>query len=160
VLGGSGDPRTAVRRLAAELPHGPVVAGPVVPDLERAAGCVREALAGLQAVAAWPDAPRPVRSDELLAERVVLGDPTARERLLEEVHRPLVGAGGDLALTAAAFLDGGGSIEGAARALFVHPNTVRYRLRRIAETIGYDLGEPRHAQVVRLALVLGRVAGL
>jgi DNA-binding PucR family transcriptional regulator len=109
-------------------------------------------------VAAWPDAPRPVPADALLAERVVLGDETARMRLLEEVHRPLERAGGDLLHTAAAFLDGGSSVEGAGRVLFVHPNTVRYRVRRIADTIGYDLLRPRDAQVVRVALVVGRTA--
>ena len=158
VLGGSGDPSTGIEHVAAELPAGPVVAGPVVADLEHAAVCVHEALAGLAAVAAWPDAPRPVVAADLLAERLVLGDPTARDRLLEEVHRPLARAGGDLLLTAAAFLDGGSSVEGTGRALFVHPNTVRYRLRRIAETLGYDLLRPRDAQVVRLALVVGRTA--
>jgi len=160
VVGGTGDPQPAVDRLAEELPDGPVVVGPVVPDLEHAAGCVHEALAGLAAVAAWPQAPRPVPSAELLAERVVLGDETARRRLLEEVHIPLAAAGGDLLTTAAAFLDGGSSVEGTARVLFVHPNTVRYRLRRIADVVGYDLGSARHAQVVRLALVVGRLTPL
>jgi hypothetical protein len=160
VVGGHGDPRSAVERMAGELPDGPVVVGPSVPDLERAASCVREALAGLAAAPAWPEAPRPVRSADLLAERLVLGDETARRRLLEEIYRPLTAAGGDLLRTAAAFLDGGGSVEGASRALYVHANTVRYRLRRIAETVGYDLGQPRDAQVVRLALVVGRVTPL
>lgn len=159
VVGGSGDVAHAVEQLSGELPDGPVVSGPVVGDLEHAAGSVAEALAGLAAVAAWPDAPRPVAAGALLAERVVLGDSTARSRLLEEVHRPIERAGGDLLHTASAFLDGGGSVEGAARDLFVHPNTVRYRLRRISETVGYDLLRARDAQVVRVALVLGRAAG-
>jgi hypothetical protein len=158
VIGGSGDVARAIAHVAAELPPGPVVSGPIVPDLEQAAESVREALAGLAAVPAWPDAPRPVGADALLAERVVLGDDAARLRLLEEVHRPLQRAGGDLLHTAAVFLDGGSSVEGAGRALFVHPNTVRYRLRRIADTIGYDLLRPRDAQVVRVALVVGRTA--
>jgi hypothetical protein len=158
VLGGSGDASRAVEHVAAELPAGPVIAGPVVADLEQAAASVREALAGLSAVAAWPDAPRPVAARDLLAERVVLGDETARRRLLEEVHRPLERAGGDLLRTASVFLDGGGSVEGAGRELFVHPNTVRYRLRRIAETVGYDLLRPRDAQIVRIGLVVGRAA--
>jgi hypothetical protein len=158
VLGGSGDVAAAVAHVAAELPAGPVVAGPVVADLEQAAGCVHEALAGLAAAAAWPQAPRPVGAGELLAERVVLGDVTARHRLLEEVHSPLAQAGGDLLLTAAAFLEGGSSVEGTARALFVHPNTVRYRIRRIAEAVGLDLLRPRDAQVVRLALTVGRAS--
>ncbi len=38
--------------------------------------------------------------------------------------------------TVAAFLDTGGALEATARALFVHANTVRYRLRRVAEVCG------------------------
>jgi DNA-binding PucR family transcriptional regulator len=134
------------------------VAGPLVDDLAAAAPCVREALAGLAAVAAWPDAPRPVASGDLLAERVVLGDETARRRLLDDVHAPLSQAGGDLLRTVAAYLESGSSVEGTARALFLHPNTVRYRLRKVVENVGYDVMSPRGAQVLRLALVLGRTS--
>ena len=160
VVGGSGSVDSAVQQLAAALPDGPVVVGPVVADLLQAASCVAEALAGLAVVAAWPAAPRPVRSGDLLAERAVLGDPSARLRLLEEVHGPLAAAGGDLLITASAFLDTGGSIEATARVMFVHANTVRYRLRKVAELLGHDVAEPRGAQVVRLALVLARSEGL
>ena len=160
VLGGSGRPDEAVLELSAALPPGPVVVGPTAGDLVSAAPCVGEALAGLAAVMAWPDTPRPVASSALLAERAVLGDATARRRLLEEVHSPLAAAGGDLLRTAAAFLDGGSSVEGTGRALFLHPNTVRYRLRKVTDTIGYDVTAPRDAQVVRLALVLGRARPL
>jgi len=156
VVGGHGRPGDAVDALAQALPPGPVVTGPPVPDLASAALCVAEALAGLAAVAGWPQAPRPVPSSALLAERAVLGDQTARRRLLEEVHVPLAAAGGDLLVTAAAFLEAGSSIEATGRALFLHPNTVRYRLRKIVDTLGYDVTRPRDAQVVRLALVLGR----
>ena len=160
VVGGSGSIDSAVQQLAAALPEGPVVVGPIVADLVAAASCVSEALAGLAAVAAWPSAPRPVWSRDLLAERAVLGDPSARLRLLEEVHGPLAAAGGDLLVTASAFLDTGGSIEATARVMFVHANTVRYRLRKTAELLGHDVAEPRGAQVVRLALVLARAEGL
>ena len=149
-----GGPSTSVVPL---LPDGPVVVGPVAGDLAGAAGPADEALAGLRAVPAWPAAPRPVTADDLLAERAVLGDAGARRRLLAEVHDPLAGAGGDLLVTAAAYLDVGSSVEAAARALVVHANTVRYRLRKTADLVGLDLTDPRHAQVVRLALVLGRV---
>jgi hypothetical protein len=156
VLGGSGDTAQAVDHLVTALPDGPVVVGPVVGELAAAAPSVQEALAGLTAVAAWPDAPRPVSAHELLAERAVLGEPAARRRLLEEVYRPLTAAGGDLVATAAAYLEGGGSVEGAGRALFLHPNTVRYRMRKITDAVGYDLTSPREGLVVRLALLLGR----
>jgi len=160
VVGGAGSVDTAVRQLAAALPDGPVVVGPAVADLLGAASCVADALAGLQAVASWPAAPRPVWSRDLLAERAVLGDPGARTRLLEEVHAPLAAAGGDLLLTASAYLDTGGSIEATARVMFVHANTVRYRLRKASELLGHDVSGPRGAQVVRLALVLARAQRL
>ena len=158
VVGGRGRPEDAVRALTPALPPGPVVVGPTALDLASAAPCVAEALAGLNAVAAWPQAPRPVDARALLAERAVLGDDTARRRLMEEVHRPLAEASGELLPTAAAFLEAGSSVEGTGRALFLHPNTVRYRLRKITELIGYDVTSPRDAQVVRVALVLGRCA--
>lgn len=156
VVGGKGKPDTAVRQIVAALPDGPVVVGPVVDDLAAAAVSVREALAGLAAVAAWPDAPRPVHASDLLAERAVLGDLSARTRLLEQVYGPLVSVGGDLLVTSSAFLDSGSSLEGTARVLYVHANTVRYRLRKVAELVGLDLADPRDAQVVRVALVIGR----
>jgi DNA-binding PucR family transcriptional regulator len=60
--------------------------------------------------------------------------------------------------TVTAYFDHGGSIEGTARALFVHPNTVRYRLRRAAEVTGLSPSAPRDAYTYRLALTLGRLA--
>lgn len=158
VVGGSGDPRPALERLAEVLPEGPVVFGPIVPDLGSAAGPVAEAVAGLAAAPAWPEAPRPVSSSDLLVERVLLGDEVARFRLLEEVYEPLAAAGGDLLRTVATFVEGGGSVEGTGRALFLHPNTVRYRLKKVTETLSLDPGVPRDAQVLRVALALGRMS--
>jgi hypothetical protein len=57
--------------------------------------------------------------------------------------------------TLAAWRDAGGSTEGAAKQLFVHPNTVRQRLRRIAELTGCKLTAPR--DVARLCLALEAV---
>jgi DNA-binding PucR family transcriptional regulator len=91
---------------------------------------------------------------------LVLGGAAARRRLVEEVYQPLHGAGGDLLETAAAFLEGGSSVEGTARAMFVHANTVRHRLKKVLDVVGRDLGDPRDALVVRMALVLGRTTEL
>lgn len=161
LVGGAGDPRPelAAQLVAAALGDGPVVIGPGVPDLVAAASATREVLAGLAAVQGWPEAPRPVHAGDLLPERVVLGDETARRRLLEEVHSPLAAAGGELLGTAAAFLEGGSSIEATGRSLFLHPNTVRYRLKKVTDATGLDLSRPRDALTVRLALVLGRMGG-
>lgn len=160
VVGGKGRTESAVKQLVSALPEGPVVVGPAVPDLADASMSVREALAGLTAVAAWPEAPRPVRSEQLLAERVLLGDETACRRVVDEVYAPLAASTGELLPTVAAFLGTGGSLEGTARQLYVHANTVRYRLRKVIELVGLDLTDPRDAQVARVSLVMGRTRGL
>ncbi|WP_328624603.1 PucR family transcriptional regulator [Streptomyces sp. NBC_00353] len=46
----------------------------------------------------------------------------------------------------------GGSAEEAAKRLYVHPNTVRMRLRRIAERTGRSLADPRGITELSLAL--------
>ncbi len=72
--------------------------------------------------------------------------------------RPLAESpGGTLLDTAAAFLDGAQGVEGTARALIVHPNTVRYRLAGITKAVGYDLTDAHDAQTVRIALAFHRL---
>jgi len=158
ILGGLEDPTPTVRALAQYFGEGPIVIGPTVPHLFAAGRSARAALSGLGAARAWPDAPRPVLADELLVERVLAGDTTARRALIDRVYRPLSTAGRALFETATTYLDGGGGLESTARILFVHPNTVRYRLGRIAVVTGYDLSHPREAHTVRLALAIGRLA--
>ncbi|MHB8796816.1 MAG: helix-turn-helix domain-containing protein, partial [Candidatus Nanopelagicales bacterium] len=51
------------------------------------------------------------------------------------------------------------SLEATARALFIHPNTVRYRLRRIADLTGHSPTDARGAFTLRVGLTLGRLAG-
>ncbi len=153
-----GDPVTAARGLLAEFGPGPVVVGPVAPDLTAASASALAAVSGLRAAAARADSPRPVHADDLLPERALDGDPDARERLVREAYLPLVDAGGELLATAEAFLERSGSIEGAARLLFVHANTVRYRLRRITDVTGISPTDPRGAFTLRLALALGRLS--
>ncbi|MEU6371483.1 helix-turn-helix domain-containing protein [Streptomyces sp. NPDC046931] len=49
-----------------------------------------------------------------------------------------------------------GSAAVAAESLFVHPNTVRYRLRRVEELTGRSLSDPRTAADLRAALLAVR----
>lgn len=144
--------------VAAHFGAGPVVSGPPSTDLATAGAAVAEALAGLAAAPGHPDAPRPVDAADLLPERALHGDPAARRRLAEDVLAPLHDTGGELLRTLAAYLEGGASLEGCARALYVHPNTVRYRLRRIGELVGRSPTDPREAFVLRAALVADRTA--
>jgi hypothetical protein len=158
ILGGLEDASPTVRAMAQYFGDGPIVIGPTVPHLFAAGRSARAALSGLFAARAWPDAPRPVLADELLAERVLAGDTAARRVMIDRIYRPLSAAGKALFQTATTYLDGGGGLESTARVLFVHPNTVRYRLGRISVVTGYDLSQPREAHTVRLALAVGRLA--
>ena len=116
------------------------------------------AFAGLTAARAWPSAPRPVAADDLWPERVMSGDDTARKALVRSIYRPLLGASNGLAETLSAYLSLGHSLEATARELFVHANTVRYRLRRVCDVTGWDPMQPREAFVLQTALVVGRLA--
>jgi DNA-binding PucR family transcriptional regulator len=134
-----------------------VVTGPVVDGLSRAGESAAIALAGLRAARAWPDAPRPVAADALLAERALDGDPLARAALYERVAAPLQAAGGEVLETVQAVLNSGGNLEASARAIFVHPNTVRYRLKRAADLTGLSATDPRGSWTLQVALALARL---
>ncbi|MFW2514519.1 PucR family transcriptional regulator [Demequina sp. SO4-13] len=136
---------------------GPVVIGPAAITLVEVARATRAALAGVVAAPAWSIAPRPVSADDLLPERVLVGDTMARERLVAIAYDPIVRAGGALADTIATYLDCGRSLELAARTMFVHPNTVRYRLKKVAQITGWDVLSTRDAHVLDTAFALGRL---
>jgi hypothetical protein len=154
VLGGAERLEAVAERVSDEFGPGPVVMGPVVDSLSRAGDSAAAALAGLRAAAAWPGAPRPVPADALLPERALDGDPVARATLQERVALPLQGAGGEVLETVRAVLASGGNLEASARALFVHPNTVRYRLKRATELTGLSATDARGGWTLQVALAL------
>jgi DNA-binding PucR family transcriptional regulator len=158
ILGGTRDATGVVEQVLDCFGPGPVVVGPTVPHLFAAGRSARAALSGLSSAAAWPDAPRVLESDAVLPERALAGDAPARRILVDRIHRPLAAPGhAPLLDTATAYLENGGSLEATARRLFIHPNTVRYRLGRISAVTGYDLTTAREAWAVRIALALGRL---
>ncbi|TAM84535.1 MAG: PucR family transcriptional regulator, partial [Jatrophihabitans sp.] len=130
LVGGWAQVGTVVDALLPVFGPGPVVLGPVAADTDGAVASMRATLNGLRAAPSWPGAPRPVAAEALLPERALAGDAEAVGTLVEGVYRPLADQG-VLLETLTAFLDAGGSLEATARALFVHANTVRYRLRRV-----------------------------
>jgi DNA-binding PucR family transcriptional regulator len=158
VLGGTEDPIAAAERFAGRFGPGPVIAGPLVRDLRAASVSARAALAALRAAPAWPEAPRPAGADELLPERALDGDPDARAALISDVYEPLAGGGHALLDTLTTYLEQGSSLEATARLLFVHPNTVRYRLRRVAELTEYTPSAGRDGFTLWVAIALGRLA--
>lgn len=145
--------------LAEGFGEGHLVLGPTVPGIVDAARSAKAALAGFAVADAWRRTPRPVRADDLLPERALAGDPLARQALVRTIYQPLQDHSSDLLVTLATYLDTGRSLEATARELFVHPNTVRYRLKRIGEIIGWDATGAREALALHTAIILGAIQG-
>ncbi len=158
VLGRVEDPAGAAAAVRHHFAEGPVVHGPPAVDLSHAHRSAAAALAGVRVAAAWPGAPRPVSADDLLPERALAGDDDARQQLVLEVYLPLLQTRGTLIETLDAYFTHGASVEGAARVLFVHANTVRYRLRQVGDLTGLTPTQSRHAFTIAIALALGRLS--
>ena len=77
------------------------------------------------------------------------GDTSAMERFVTEWLGPLIDYdaehGTPLVLTLNEYLDCGGNYDASAKALSVHRSTLKYRLQRIRQVSGHDLGLP-HVQ--------------
>ncbi|KQR54723.1 PucR family transcriptional regulator [Leifsonia sp. Leaf336] len=136
---------------------GHLVLGHEVASLVDASKSAKAALAGFAVAKAWRNCPRPVHADDLLPERALAGDGLARATLISRIYRPLQGYSTELLTTLWCYLDNGRSLEATARELFVHPNTVRYRLKRVSEVIGWDATGAREALILQAALIVGSI---
>jgi DNA-binding PucR family transcriptional regulator len=133
-------------------------------DLHRAAS---EAL--LAANVAEGDAERPVLAfDETGAYRLLLSamseDPGELQRFYAETVEPLVAYDDqyetDLVQTVEAFLEADGNVAGTAQRLYTHRHTVRYRLERVRELTGLDVGSTDGREKLSLGLKAMRVLGI
>ena len=93
VLGGSAvnapdQAAEIVRKFVTLFGPGAVIVGPPVEHLMDAATSTREAVSAYRAAAGWPEAPRPVASEDLLPERALSGDGHAR-RAVSYTHLTL-----------------------------------------------------------------------
>ncbi len=159
IVGRVSEPARVARLLAVHFGPGPIVASDPLDGLEDVPTAARSTMAALSVASAWPQAPRPAMTSDLLPERALAGDLEAQQALIAAVYLPLA-ADETLLATASNFLEISPSLEATARAMFVHANTVRYRLRRITEITGYSPNEQRDAFALRLGLTLGRIAQL
>ncbi len=133
-------------------------------ELHRAAS---EAL--LAANVAEGDPERPVLAfDETGAYRLLLSamaeDPAELQRFYAETVEPLVAYDEqyetDLVLTVEAFLDADGNVAGTAQRLFTHRHTIRYRLERVRDLSGLDVGSTDGREKLSLGLKAMRVLGI
>ncbi|MFC1419801.1 PucR family transcriptional regulator [Streptacidiphilus cavernicola] len=135
--------------------------GRIVPTLAAApasraeADRVLEAMASgriAAAVAALPD----VRAEVLLGELLALltAHPQVRDPRLTALTGHDAAHGGRLAASVLAWLDHLGDVRDAAAELHVHPNTLRYRIRRAEQLTGLDLRSPEQRLLAMLQLRL------
>ncbi|HEX6389010.1 MAG TPA: helix-turn-helix domain-containing protein, partial [Solirubrobacteraceae bacterium] len=133
-------------------------------DLHRAAS---EAL--LAANVAEGDEDRPLLAfDDTGAYRLLLPamseDPDELQRFYAETVEPLVAYDEqyetDLLDTVAAFLDADGNVAGTAARMFTHRHTIRYRLERVKELSGLDVGSTDGREKLSLGLKAMRVLGI
>ena len=160
---GSVDTRSAqdtITRAAAALRldvH--AVVGPVVPSLEQVAESRDDADRGLRVlrhrsasgtavhdVADLLPAVQMVHLAELVASEVGIQGAVPLLQAHDADHRT------SLAATLGAWLDAFGDVTVASRRLAVHPNTVRYRLRKVVDVSGIDLADPDARLMAALTL--------
>jgi hypothetical protein len=126
--------------------------GPTGPAAELASSW---ALARQALLAAQPDTGLR-RVDEHLVELLLAEGRPLIERLAARRLAPLdglaAGARGRMADTAYAYVREGGNAAAMARALDLHPQTVRYRLTRLRELLGDQLDDPDARLELELAL--------
>ena len=137
---------------------GHFVIGPKVPTVVDAVKSAKAALAGFSVAKSWRNAGRPLAADDLLPERSLAGDPLARRKLIASIYEPLRDHPLDLLGTVWTYFETGHSLEATARELFVHPNTVRYRLKKVSEVLDWDPSVPRDALTLHLAIILGAMS--
>jgi hypothetical protein len=145
-----------VSSLESSFGHGPVVIGPTVRDVSSANVSARAALSAF-AVVRNSKTERVLHADDVLAQRALAGDALAKQTLVDKIYKPLASNSVELLETLEAYLECGRSLEATAKKLFVHANTVRYRLKRISDVIGWDPTGAHEAFVLQVAMVLGNM---
>lgn len=127
----------------------PVYSG--LANTSRALHFARVALSSLPA-----GKPGTVQFTESPLAGLVASAPEASAQLAHQVLGPLLELPGDegtvLLLTLRAWFAGQGSTNLTAEAMFCHPNTVRLRLKRLAEELGRPLSDPEHIAEIGAAL--------
>jgi len=133
---------------------------PPIPDLAETASALRYARIAMTAS-------RPDRGPITVFDRDVMAvTAAAAPEVMSRITSNILGPLDDLPAherdalldTLDAWLDNGGSAERAANVLYLHPNTVRQRLRKLEQRTGRALSDPRAAAELCIALETARRA--
>ncbi len=130
-----------------------------VPASRREADRVLDALARETeptSVATFDDVRARVLLDDVLD--LLAEHPRIRDERIDALVAYDARRGTDYAATLLTYLDAFGDVAAAARAAHVHPNTLRYRIRRASQIAGIDLDDAGQRLVAALQLRLGERA--
>lgn len=121
----------------------------------------RSAERALEVLADREDSPRVVDIEDVRSHAVLLelaelaaDHPSLLQGKLDRLLAKDRERGAGYRSTLRAYLDSRGNVAEAARRLEVHPNTLRYRVRRAVELSGIDLDDPEERLVTELQLRL------
>jgi PucR family transcriptional regulator, purine catabolism regulatory protein len=96
--------------------------------------------------------------------RAMSEDPAELQRFYAETVEPLVAYDDqyetDLVQTLESFLEADGNVAATAQRLFTHRHTIRYRLERVRELSGHDVGSTDGREKLGLGLKAMRVLGI
>ncbi|OLT29044.1 transcriptional regulator [Nocardiopsis sp. CNR-923] len=97
-----------------------------------------------------------VRSRVLISETLahLREDPSLRDPRVSRLIEHDRSGGADLVTSLLAYLEAFGDARAAAARLHIHPNTLRYRVRRAATVSGIDLGDPGERLFTQLQLLM------
>jgi hypothetical protein len=161
VSGTAGPSRAAELERATESVTAAI--GPSVPRAELPSSWALAKAALRAAEAGAVGGASPVKVEDHLADLLILESGGLAERLAQSRLAPLAeltpSARGRMEETALAFVQHGGNAAAMARALHLHPQTIRYRLTRLRELFGEELEDPDARFELELALRSSRIAG-
>jgi len=161
VSGVAGSSRAAELQRATESVIAAI--GPSVPRAELRSSWAFAKAALRAAEAGAINGASPVKVEDHLAELLILESGGLAERLAQSRLAPLAeltpSARGRMEETALAFVQHGGNAAAMARALHLHPQTIRYRLSRLRELFGDQLEDPDSRFELELALRSSRMPG-
>lgn len=146
----------AAKPFIGHFDQGTIVAGPQVTSLAQVHESLSQAISAYRAIPLSGTQARLVLADELVAARVINGDTEAADQISEQLRTEF---SSDVLATLANYLESSGSIEACARELFIHVNTVRYRLKRVQDVTGLDPFDPGDSLTLRLGLMYARKQG-
>jgi len=154
IIGGASQSQDA--ELAAACESVTTALGPAVPRAELGSSWILAKAALRAAEAGAVEGASPIGADEHLADPLIFESGGLGERLAESRLGALDGltpaARARMEETALAFVQHGANAAAMARALHLHPQTIRYRLTRLRELLGDQLDDPDARFELELAL--------